>query len=193
MKPKILAFGHKSRTGKDTATKILIDHVNNKYPDIKIERRAFADAVKNVSYTLYGCQGLKSREYCDKHPEARSEIIPALGMDTVEVWVAVGNKMRDVYPATWIDIALLDCKADIVIISDLRYPNEADRIHQLGGACVKMERKAAAIRDTVADKALDDYTSWDKIMQNDSTTDALKQQLVSYFGELGWVYNIIAV
>jgi len=191
-KPKILAFGHKSRTGKDTATKLLIDYVNREHPDVKIERRAFADAVKNVSYLLYRCHGLQPREYYDEHPEARAEKLPALGMDPVEVWVAVGNKVRDIYAATWIDIALLDCTADIIIVSDLRYPNEAERIHQLGGACVKMERKAAAIRNTIADKALDGYNSWDKVMQNNSTPKALEQQLISLIDGLTWFHNTVA-
>ena len=99
--------------------------------------------------------------------------------------------MRDIYPATWIDIALLGCSADIVVVSDLRYPNEADRIHQLGGICVKIERDEAAIRDTVADNALNGYESWDKIMQNNATPQALEQHLVTLISELGWVKNII--
>lgn len=181
---KILAFGHKSRTGKDTATRLLIDYINKEKPDIVVERRAFADKVKDISYQLYKYHGLQPANYYDKHPEARMVKLPLLKMDPVEVWVAVGNKVRDVYAETWVDIALLDCSADIVIVSDLRYPNEAEKIHQLGGACVKMERNAAAIRDTVADNALNEYQEWDKILQNNSTTEDLKQNLIKLIDEL---------
>jgi hypothetical protein len=188
--PKILAFGHKSRTGKDTATKALIEYFNKEYPSIKVERRAFADAVKNISYLLYRCHGLKTRQHYDEHPEDRSKILPVLGMDAVEVWVAIGNKIRDIYKETWVDIALLDCDADIIIVSDLRYPNEAKRIHELRGVCVKIERDDAQIRDTIADNALNGYTSWDEILQNNSTPEALNQQLISLINKLGWANNI---
>ena len=190
--PKILAFGHKSRTGKDTATKLLIDYLNKEYPKVKVVRRAFADAVKNVSYLLYKCHGLQPRQYYDEHPEARAEKLPLLDMDAVEVWVAVGNKIRDIYAETWVDIALLDCDADIVIVSDLRYLNEAKRLHQLGGVCIKLERDDAAIRDTVADNALNGYDGWDKVMQNNSTPEVLNEKLISLINELDWFKNIIA-
>lgn len=185
--PKIVAFGHKSRTGKDTATKLLIDYINKEYPEIKVERRAFADAVKHSAYLLYRCHGLQPRQYYDENPEARALVLPGLNMDAVEIWVAVGNKVRDIYPDTWVDIALLDCDADIVFISDLRYPNEADRVHQLGGKCVKLERDDASIRDTVADNALNNYHGWDRIMNNNSTPESLKAKLISFINDLGWL------
>jgi hypothetical protein len=187
---KILAFGHKSRTGKDMATKSLIEYFNKEYPNLKVERRAFADAVKNISYILYRCHGLKTKQHYDEYPEDRVKILPVLGMDAVEVWVAVGNKIRDIYAETWVDIALLDCDADIIIISDLRYPNEAKRLSELGGICVKIERDEALIRNTIADNALNEYTSWDEILQNDSTPEALNQQLILLINKLGWVNNI---
>jgi hypothetical protein len=189
-KPKILAFGHKSRTGKDTATRLLIDFINKTCPAVSVERRAFADKVKEISYQLYRYAGMKPAAHYDLHAEDRAVILPLLGMDPVEVWVGVGNKIRDIYQDTWIDIALLDCDAELIIVSDLRYPNEADRIRRLGGFCVKIERDDAAIRDTVADNALNDYQDWDLVLENNSTQEALQEQLISLIEKLGWLSEV---
>jgi len=182
---KILAFGHKSRTGKDTATKLLIEYINNEYPNLVVKRRAFADTVKEVSYQCYKSQGLQPRSYYDIHPEARSIKLPRLNMDPVEIWVAIGNKIREIYPETWVDIAL-DCSADIVIISDLRYTNEVNRIHQLGGKCVKIERADAIIRNTVADNALNNYQGWDGIIQNNTNKEDFKATLIALIDGFDW-------
>jgi len=75
---KILAFGHKSRTGKDTATRLLIDYINKEKSNIVVERRAFADKVKDISYQLYKYHGLQPADYYDNHPEARMVKLPLL-------------------------------------------------------------------------------------------------------------------
>jgi hypothetical protein len=183
---RILAFGHKSRTGKDTATKLLIDYLKRSNPELRVERRAFADKVKDISYQLYKYHGLQPREYYDENPEARAIKLPTIDMDPVEIWVAVGNKLREVYSETWVDLILLDCSADLIIISDLRYPNEAKRIHQLGGMCVRIDKADAAIRNTVADKALNGYSEWDRVFSNNSTKDDLQGKLAKLIHELNW-------
>lgn len=184
---KILAFGHKSRVGKDVSTKFLINLIQERRPDLKVERRAFADKVKDISYQLYRLHGLQPGPYYDEHPEARSIKLPILGKDPVEIWVAVGNKLREVYAETWVDLVLLDCSADIIIVSDLRYPNEAKRICELGGYCVRLDKKDALIRDTVADNALNDYIGWHKIMQNNGSLSDLELEMTDLINELGWL------
>lgn len=184
---KILAFGHKSRVGKDEATKILLSLIHERQPDLKVERRAFADKVKEISHILYKHFGLQPGPYYDEHPEARAIKLPTLNMDPVEVWVSVGNKMREIYPETWVDIVLLDSSADIVIIPDTRYINEINRIHQLGGICARIDRKDAPIRDTVADNALNGYTGWYQVFQNNGKLSDLRIQMEIFLDHLKWL------
>lgn len=184
---KILAFGHKSRTGKDTSTKFLVDLAKQRRPELRVERRAFADKVKDIAYQLYQHHGLQPGPYYDEFPEARAIKLPLLNMDPVEVWVATGNKFREIYAETWVDFVLLDCSADIVIISDLRYPNEAKRVMQLGGLCLKMEKEDAPIRNTVADNALNGFDSWYHVFRNNGSKQQLESSLTNFIDKLGWI------
>lgn len=176
---KIVAFGHKSRVGKDTACQILIDHFKTNYPNLVVERKAFADSVKDISYKLFKSNGLKARQYYDEWPKERSTKLQPLNMDAVEIWVAVGNKIREIYPQTWIDIILKDNSCDILIISDLRYPNELQEVKNQNGICVKIEKDSAEIRNTVADNALNDYTDWNLILKNNESIEDFRQNLLS--------------
>lgn len=183
---KILAFGHKSATGKDTSVNFLVNYFKQKNLGIKVERRAFADKVKNIAYQLYKHHGLQPALYYDLHREARLIKLPGLNLDPVEIWVLIGNKLREIYSETWVDFALLDCSADIVLISDLRYPNEASKILELGGVCVKLNKPDAIIRNTIADNMLNDYPYWYKIINNDGLQNELEVKLVNLISELGW-------
>jgi len=187
VKQKILAFGHKSRVGKDTITKFLLAVINSRRPDLVAERRAFADKVKDISYQLYKCHGLQPAQYYEEHPIARTIKLPTLGRDPVEIWVGVGDKLREVYAETWVDLVLLDSSADIIIISDLRYPNEVARVHELGGVCVRLDKKDAPIRNTKADNALNDYTSWFRVVDNSGEEGALEQKAEELLADLGWL------
>lgn len=184
---KILALGHKSRVGKDTITKYLLAIISKQRPDLIAERRAFADKVKDIAYQLYKCHGLQPAHYYEEHPLARTIKLPSLGRDPVEIWVGVGDKIREVHPETWVDIVLLDSAADIVVISDLRYPNEAARVRELGGVCVRLDKEDAPIRNTKPDNALNNYTEWFKIINNVGVETELEKKAEILLEDLGWL------
>ena len=184
---KILALGHKSRVGKDTITKYLLAIINEQRPDLIAERKAFADKVKDIAYQLYKCHGLQPAQYYEENPVARTIKLPSLGRDPVEIWVAVGDKIREVHPETWVDLILLDSTADIIVISDLRYPNEAARVHELGGVCVRLDKEDAPIRNTKADNALNGYSEWYKIINNAGVEIELKKKAEDLLEDLGWL------
>lgn len=184
---KILAFGHKSRCGKDTATKFLVNYIQEKRPNLKVQRRAFADEVKAVGYRIYKQHGLQPGPYYDEHSEARTIKLPLLNLDPVEIWVAIGDKLREIYSESWVDLVVLDKSVNIVIISDLRYVNEAERVLELGGVCVKLSRKNALIRNTKADNALNDFTKWYRLLDNDGSEQELENQMIKLIDDLGWL------
>jgi hypothetical protein len=93
----------------------------------------------------------------------------------------VGNKLREVYADVWIDLALRqpEGRKAVIIISDLRYPNEAAKVRAMGGVLVKVTRDVAPVSNDVADTALANYNEWDMTLTNNGTREELQSQLVS--------------
>jgi hypothetical protein len=171
MRP-IIGFGHRSRVGKDTCSKFL--NTELRMAGIKTAHVSFAWKLKEVCYDLYAWAGLKKPIHYENFPADRQIKLPHLNMTPVEIWVAVGNKLREVYARTWIDAALRGQQnVDVVIVSDVRYQNEIDAIKELGGVNYKVIKPDAPILDTVADNALEGFTGWDGIIENVGTLNEL--------------------
>lgn len=173
----IIAFGHRRRVGKDTATQILIEEFAKH--GISAVRSSFADNLKEECNRLFGHAGLRESTYYEEHPELKERVLPSLGLSPRDVWIQVGNRLRDVYPYVWIDLALTCQKPDsqITIVSDMRYPNEVDRVKELGGHVVKITRLVAPVHDDEADSALADFDDWDMVITNDSGIESLARAL----------------
>lgn len=170
--PTIVAFGHRSAVGKDTSVKFLSTLLSTRGK--KVQHVSFAAPLKEVCFTLYGWAGLKRGVHYENHREDRDKVIPHLNMTPVEIWVAVGNKLREVYEPTWIDLTLrTQYKADFLFISDLRYPNEIAAVQELGGYYYKVNNTRAPIRDTTADNALQGFADWYGCVFNEKSLDDL--------------------
>lgn len=181
--PTFVAFGHRSAIGKDTSVKFLSTLLSTKGK--KVQHVSFAAPLKEICFTLYGWAGLKRGIHYETHREDRDIKIPHLNMTPVEIWVAVGNKLRDVYEPTWIDLTLrTPYKADFVFISDLRYPNEATAVEQLGGYHYKVNNTRAPIRNTKADEALAGYSGWYGHVFNEKSLDDLNTAMGSLARDL---------
>lgn len=169
-KRKIIGLGHYSRTGKDTIANLLIDKlsVHALHLDLKVRKMPFAWKLKQICYQLYGWAGLREPEYYET-PEGEADrdvVIPAIGKTPVQIWVAMGTPaVRDnVYDRTWIDYVLYTYPDDdVLIIPDVRFPNEVAAIRAEGGIVIKVLRRGRQPRDTVADQALVDFNDWDDI------------------------------
>lgn len=174
----IIGFGHRSRVGKDTASGFL--NTELRIMGIKTIHVSFAAKLKETCYDVYGWSGIKRAIHYEEHPEDRQKIIPELGMTPVELWVKVGNKLREVYDKTWIKAALCGQQnTQVVIVSDVRYPNEVDVIHGLGGLVFRIKNSRAPILDTVADNALEGCTgeTWDGTIENEGSLADLHLQI----------------
>jgi hypothetical protein len=180
----IVAFGHQSRVGKDTAARAIERALPN------VERVAFADALKATAHQLFQPYGLKPRDHYDANPVARTEPIGALewsrdewgvGSPTaVDVWVEFGAACRRIAPDVWVDKVLHATRLDppgLIVISDLRFPNEFRKIKDAGGWCVRIERPDGR-RVHGSDAELDDSWDWDEVLINDGALEDLEQQAV---------------
>lgn len=174
---KIIAFGHRRRVGKDTAAKFLDTTLRIEARHLKIKRVSFAAKLKDISFQLYGWSGLKDAQYYEDHPEYREAILAGIELSPRDIWIAIGNKMREVYQNTWLDYAMRGVKADVIIISDLRFTNEAIRVRQLGGTLIKITRDCVPVSDDASDSALDHWTDWDQIIDNSGGMGLLNSEM----------------
>jgi hypothetical protein len=118
LRPLIIAFGNRARNGKDTAAAAIAKHATESYRHpVRILR--FAEGVYKMCREKYGM----------------TEKDPTLLQN-------VGNGERANNPSVWIDMAFNSVKdfQGTILITDLRYPNEAAEVKRRGGYTVLVER-----------------------------------------------------
>lgn len=139
MAPKLISIMGKKRAGKDTLTKMLQEF--HPYKQV-----AFADGVWDVllaadpyvdlrvGWRLSQVVRFHTRDEAKMlYPEIR-RLLQDLGTDGIRNHIG-----KD----TWVQVAEAKLDADpdaSFILSDLRFPNEADMVRRRGGLLVKIER-----------------------------------------------------
>jgi len=104
--------------------------------------------------------------------------LPAIGKSPRDIWIELGNAARAIAPDVWVR-SVIDAPvhqtADVLLVSDVRYPNEVSVIRERGGLLVKVVRPDVPESDDVADSALaampDDQ--WDMVVVNGGDKDSL--------------------
>ncbi len=120
----LIGFGSKARIGKDYAAQKLKEFFD-------VERIAFADALKADLDYLFSQNGLRLPEILQE-PDLKETVRPLL--------VSYGQTIRQFNPDIWVDRALnnRDFKHEITVITDVRFPNEVQRIKELGGYYIEI-------------------------------------------------------
>jgi len=158
---KIIALGHKRRVGKNKIAELLQSSLRSKGSTLNIQTASFAYLLKKVSAELFG---LESPEHYEAYPSDKEKVIPVLGKSPRDIYIQFGNYARNIDNNVWVKpVFKQDC--DVLIITDLRYPNEAQAVHDNGGYCIKVNRDVPQ-SDDVADNALNDYDHWDITLDN---------------------------
>jgi hypothetical protein len=161
----IIGLSGYARSGKDTAA----DHLVNKYG---FSRYSFAAPMKEAMYKLnpivhsdkignfrykdlvdtYGLDQAK-----DSHPEIR-RLLQVFGTE-------VGRDMFGIN--FWVELALKSMTEDKVVISDVRFKNEADAIKSVGGQVWRINRHGVGpVTDHSSELDLDNY-NFNHIIDND--------------------------
>jgi len=174
---KIVAFGYKKGVGKSTAGKFLATFLKIENPDLKIKQISFAAKLKDISYQLYSWAGIKRGVYYESHYQEKEFILPRLGLSPRQIWIGVGNKLREVYKNTWINFALFGIKADIIIITDLRFCNEAAAVLETGGRLIKINRHNITQGTDPAEIDLDSWSEWHDIIDNGGSLQDLNSTI----------------
>ena len=169
----IVAFGYKKGVGKDTAGRFLSTFLKIEAPQLLIKHVSFAAKLKDISYQLYNWGGLKRGIFYESHRELKEVVLPQLGLSPREIWINVGNKLREVYTNTWINFALFGVQADILIITDLRFINEAKAILEADGILVKINRLGLPQGTDPAEIDLDTWNKWNYTIDNNGSLQGL--------------------
>jgi hypothetical protein len=168
----VLGLSGWARSGKDTIADYLVDvegytKVSFAQPMkeamYRLNPRITVNEVQNtalrVGIDVYGWDGLKERS-----PDIRG-LLQRFGTE-------VGREMFG--ENFWVDYALNAIEdGSKVVFSDVRFPNEADAIRQLGGKVYRVERAGVqAANEHISEHALDGY-KFDGRIQNNGSIEGL--------------------
>lgn len=165
----IIGIAGYAHTGKDTVTRHLTE--------LGFEQRAFADAVRRFALRLnvYFPQiGKRYKELVDEYGyEKCKEIFPFFREHLVDI----GAGGRDcIDPLIWINAASRNLPSKVVF-SDVRYANEADLVHELGGVVWLIERPGVGPPNDSEAKSIP-LIKYDVKIQNGGTLAELKETVV---------------
>ena len=179
----IIGLSGYARSGKDTVADLLC--LNYGY-----SRHAFADQIRRVLYRLNPIIGstfkgesvhlseemmLNNWDYIKDNSDVR-RLMQIIGTE-------IGREMfgQDV----WVDMAFKQLEHEDIVFTDVRFPNEADKIRNTGGQVWRVERlNHEPINDHSSETAMDDY-AFDHTIKNYGTLDDLADEVFMLAHSLG--------
>lgn len=172
-KIRLIGLSGKLQSGKDTVAGIIKDL----QPDTW-EVKRFAYKLKQIVSLLTGIK----TEDLEKIEVKNSSLGPTWNNLTVrEVLQKVGTEaMRDqIHSDIWVNALFADYHDfSNWIITDLRFPNEAKAIQDRGGIVIRINRKGNEnTGNHPSETALDDFTNWNHIIDNDGDLVALYEKV----------------
>ena len=161
---RIIGIAGKAKAGKDTLADYLCWNTDKDY-----EKVHFADILKEGAKQI--CQ---LDWWAVNTQEGKESTIPWLNMTVRELLQKFGTAIRkEVDPDFWVKALLNRYIDDDIIIADVRFPNEAKAIKDAGGLLVRINRDGAGAGNHISEIALDDYTDWDLVIDNNGTIEDL--------------------
>ena len=175
---KLIGLGCTAQVGKDTAA----EYWEAKFPG-EVKRVAFADKVKRTAMLVFDL----SYEQCFGPKEIKEAVDPRWGKSPREIMQGIGDKMRQIHPMVWIDTVFYSTIPDLetegfdtFVVSDVRYPNEGDKILDEGGFVIKVEREEGEVlvgADHPSETAMKDYKRFTAVVENNGTFDEYFKKL----------------
>lgn len=165
---QILAFGHKKGSGKDQICQFIATYIRSKV-DKTVQIAGFADHLKDICFRLYSWAGLKTRQYYEENREDREKVLVALGKTPRQIWIQLGQHMKQYDQLIWLNSLLKTASCNILLIKDLGFITEYNAVKDADGYCIKITRPNQLLGTDPREVELDDVTSWDKIIDNSGT------------------------
>lgn len=188
----IIGLAGKKNSGKDTVAGYLMKRYN-------FERRAFADPLKKSVAALFDMP-FSDVDRLKNDPEAFVGIVVHRGMPTQSSQIKEMHDMtfraflqrygteahRQVFgDGFWVDETLPVSgfyKGRAIVVTDCRFDNEADRIRELGGTVVLIERPGLVEQDQHSSELID--FSYNYKLINDSTVEDLYAKVDQLLNEI---------
>lgn len=156
----VIGLSGKKLSGKDTVFMLLKESMIN----LTIERVAFADALKQEVAEL-----LKVDVATIEQQKSRFRgILQWYGTDwrradDENYWIKRAQEKINALAGT----------SDVVVVTDVRFPNEAELVRSNDGLLVRINRQGPSTDTHSSETAMDGYTP-DLVIDNTGTLDALK-------------------
>jgi len=162
----VIGIGHKARQGKDAVARALMET----WPAL-VTRFAFADALKAIARADRGMTAKDAR------------LLQALGLEYRQK--DIDTLVRTVY---W---QIVDDAPRVAVITDVRFQNEIAFIKQMGGVCVRVDRRDADGTQLIdggrpanhpSEVELETFTGWDYVIENvEGDRDGLRRAAIAMF------------
>jgi hypothetical protein len=190
----IISLSGKKRSGKGT----IADHLK-RHGWLEV---SWAEPLKEIiGRGLFGLND--AQMYGDT--ESKEAIIPEWNMSAREILQKVGTDMfrQHICDDFWVRIGIRNIKKCLaqnpninIVISDTRFPNEANAIKELGGYLIWVHRdnNPHANDRHPSETALDDYRGWNKIVSaDDGDLESLKAQTDWFISRMNKLYDVTGV
>lgn len=158
----IIGLSGSKQSGKTTTANIL--------SELGYEHRSFARKLKAICADLFNL----TQDQVDGGNQHREVVLPEWGITSRQILQRMGTEVgRSVHPEVWIRYALRGVQpSSDVVISDVRFDNEAEAVRRLGGIIVQVNRQETYRKDD-HDSEVGLLLPPDFIIENDGTLDDL--------------------
>lgn len=171
-RPSVIGLAGRARVGKDTAASFLLAAIGG-------YRYSFADPMRGMLLQL----GIDMNDpyWIDR----KEDIIPALGRSPRYLMQTLGTEWGRnlVHPQLWLLLAqqrLLQ-NGPGMIVTDVRFENEAEWVRSQGGVVVHILREDATAVAAHASEAGVAITDGDFVIHNNGTLEEFQQRLRNLF------------
>lgn len=164
---RIIGLSGYAQSGKDTVGKYLIEKYGFK-------RISFADKLREVLYAqnpIVVCDVDSQRRVQDVVDYYGWEAAKSTFVEIRQLLQALGTEAgrKVLGENVWVEAALRDLPDGNYVVTDVRFPNEAEAVHELWRV---VRPGYGPINDHPSETALDNFV-FDRIIRNDSTLTAL--------------------
>lgn len=172
--------------GKDTAARVLLE-------ELGFQRIAFAAPIKKALLALDPVipspeQGeyMRLSEYCQSREWSEVKEYPEVRRLMQILGTEVGRNLFD--PDLWVKLAKRQLESTLsvgdVVVTDVRFPNEARLVRGYGGILVRVERPGfGPVNEHVSDRASERW-AYDRRIDNDADVASLQGKLRDLVCEL---------
>lgn len=183
---KIIAFSGRKQSGKSTSGEFLQAHSALENKGVKIY--AFADRLKKdicidiLGMNMEQCYGTDEQKNTPTNVTWEGKKLTAREVMEVVGTEIFRNLKKDVWVSATINLIKKE-QPEIACIVDVRFPDEVDAIHEIGGKVVRLTRNPFNSKNSI-ECALDpcnyNWSNFDFIIHNSDLMERQKNDILEY-------------